>query len=158
MKADYINPFISSTLNVLQTMCQTSPKPGSPTLKEGISTWGEVTGIIGIAGDKLTGNLMLSFDAPSICEIVSKMLMEDFAEVNDEVVDAVGELTNMVMGGAKRIFNEDGHVFDMATPIMLVGKDIDIKQLGKDPVILVPFDTEKGRFVIEATLTERPQE
>jgi len=35
-------------------------------------------------------------------------------EVNDEITDLVGEITNMGTGGAKRIFSENSIDFDMA--------------------------------------------
>ena len=155
MNVEFINPFINSALNVLKTMAKTTPNVGKPAVKPGNRTWGVVTGIIGLAGETVSGNMVLSFDAPSILRIVSNMLGEEFKEVNNDVVDAVGELTNMISGGAKGELSEKGHKFDMATPIMVTGKDLEIKQLSDIPVITVPFTTDAGKFVIEANLAAR---
>lgn len=155
MKADYINPFINSTINVLKTMAFTDPQPGKPGVKTNKLTWGSVTGIIGMAGEGVAGNMVLSFDQPSILGIVTKMLGEEFKEVNKDVVDAVGELTNMISGGAKNELYEYGFRFHMATPIMIVGKDMELTQLTKAPTITIPFKTPEGEFVVEANLGTR---
>ena len=152
LDAELINPFINSTINVIKTMAALELTVDKPTLKKGKSTWGEVTGLIGLAGYQGTGNMILSFDKPSILKIVNGMLGEQFSDVNDQIVDAVGELTNMISGGAKRSLNDLGFFFEMAAPVTIVGQNVEIKQLTKDPVITVPFNVESGSFVLEAAL------
>lgn len=155
MDAALINPFINSTLNVIKTMAFTDVKPGAPYIKTGNKTYGVVTGIIGLASEKYSGNMILSFDEGAILGIVSGMLGETFTEVNQDVVDAVGELTNMISGGAKAVLSQEGYVFNMATPAMIVGKDIEISQLTSSPIVAVPFTTSSGSFVVEAGLVKR---
>lgn len=155
MNVDYINPFLVATTNVIETMASIKVSAGAPGLKPDNKTWGAVTGIVGMAGDKLQGNMVLSFDENSIVEIVNNMLGETFTEVNKDVVDAVGELTNMICGGAKRLLSEKGFNFDMAVPVMVSGKNVEVSQLNKGPILSVPFSTSSGKFVVEANLTER---
>ena len=155
MNAEYISPFINAATNVIQTMASLSPATGKPFLKKDNLTWGVVTGIIGMAGDGLAGNMVLSFDKSSILAIVSKMLFEEFKEVNNDVVDAVGELTNMITGGAKKEFSEKGFKFEMAVPVVIVGDRIQITQLTKSPTVVIPFEMPEGRFVVEANLAAK---
>lgn len=155
MRAELINPFLSSTVNVIGTMCQTSPTAGKPCMKEGTCTWGAVTGIIGMAGETLTGNMMISFDEAAILVLVNRMLSETFTEINSDIVDAVGEMTNMICGGTKQQLSELGYQFKMATPIMITGIGVTITQLSKSPIIQVPFSIPEGKFVVEANLSER---
>lgn len=155
MDATLINPFIQSTISVLKTMTQTNPTPGTPFIKKDSKTWGVVTGVIGMAGDRMSGNLLISFNQPCILDIVSKMLMEEFKEITPDVTDAVGEITNMITGGTKNLLSELGFSFDMATPMIITGKDIELKQQTKTPVVVVPFTTSAGEFVIEANLSPR---
>ncbi len=152
MKAEYINPFVDSTLNVLSTMAFTDSSPGAPSLKKDNLTKGAVTGLIGMAGSEINGNMILSFEKATILSIVSKMVMEEFSEINDDVTDAVGELTNMISGGAKKLLSEHGLSFDMATPIMIVGQNVELKQLSDHPVISIDFTTDSGKFWVEANL------
>ena len=60
-----------------------------------------VSGIIGMTGSA-RGSLALSFSANSILKIVSNMLGENYKEINGEVRDAVGEITNMISGVARK--------------------------------------------------------
>lgn len=155
MDANIINPFVASTVNVIKTMAFTEPVSGAPRVKMDRLTWGDVTGIIGLAGEGMAGNMVLSFSAPSILGIVSKMLGEQFTELNKDVVDAVGELTNMISGGAKAELYEYGYRFHMATPMIIVGKNVELSQLSKVPIIQIPFTTPEGEFVCEANLANR---
>lgn len=155
MKAEFINPFVESTLNVLNTMAQTHAEAGSPNLKQDKATWGVVSGVIGMAGHNVCGNMIISFDEPCILSIVSKMLMEEFKEITPDVVDAVGEITNMITGGTKKLLNDQGFSFEMAIPITIRGKGIELSQLSSAPVISIPFKTDAGTFVVEANLSPR---
>ncbi len=156
MKAEFINPFLQATKNVLETMAQTPVNPQKPQLKEGTTSYGEVTGIIGMTSDSITGSMIVSFTEKCILKIVANMLMEDpKAKIDDEVVDAVGELTNMICGGAKAQLAKLDHQFDLATPTMVVGTGVDIKYYSDAPTIVIPFDTADGPFVVEANLGDK---
>jgi chemotaxis protein CheX len=155
MDASLINPFIKATLNVISTMSNINPKAGKPTVKTSSDAWGIVTGVIGMAGQDVMGNLVISFDEASILEIVSAMLMENFQDINQDVVDAVGEITNMICGGAKKDLSELGLHIEMATPVMMIGKGLELAQFSKAPVISLQFLTQKGAFVVESNLSRR---
>lgn len=156
MKAEFINPFLSATKNVLETMCQTKVQAQKPTLKGDKLSYGEVTGIIGMASETVTGCMVVSFSEACILQVVANMLYEPpKAKLDDEVVDAVGELTNMICGGAKAQLAKLNHKFDLATPTMVVGKGVEISYHTDSPTIVIPFTTDFGTFVIEANLTDK---
>ncbi len=153
MDVSYINPFLSAAKNVLETMAQTKVRPQKPRIKEEKTTYGEVTGIIGMVSEEVSGSMVVSFSASCILQIVANMLMESKKEkIDDDVVDAVGELTNMICGGAKAELSKKGLKFNLAQPTMVIGKGIEIKAYTNNPTIVIPFDTDSGNFVIEANL------
>ncbi len=156
MKVEFINPFLSATKNVLETMCQTAVKAHKPSLKEDTYSYGAITGIIGMASDSISGCMVLSFSESCILRVVANMLYEEPKEkIDDEVVDAVGELTNMICGGAKAQLAKLNHKFDLATPTMVTGQGIEIAYRTEAPTIVIPFSTEYGDFVVEANLAEK---
>lgn len=156
MKAEFINPFLHATKNVLETMAQTPVNAQKPKLKDGTTTYGEVTGIIGMASETVSGTMVVSFTEKCILKIVGNMLMEDpKATIDDEIVDAVGELTNMICGGAKAELAKLNHKFDLATPTMVVGRGVEITHYSSEPTLVIPFVTDAGDFVIEANLSEK---
>jgi chemotaxis protein CheX len=61
----------------------------------------------------------------------------------------VGEITNMVTGGAKRILAESGFDFDMATPVVVSGKGHTIRHKCEGSIIIMPFASQWGNAFIE---------
>ncbi|MFZ5775877.1 MAG: chemotaxis protein CheX [Thermodesulfobacteriota bacterium] len=156
MKVEYLNPFVHATKNVLETMAQTKLNGQKPYLKDGATTFGDVTGIIGMASDKIEGSMMISFPQGCILQIVSRMLMEPPKEkIDNDIVDAVGELTNMICGGAKAEFGKMGLSFNLATPTMVTGKGVEIHYRTDVPILVIPFETDCGTFVLEANLSDK---
>ncbi|MFH7321385.1 chemotaxis protein CheX [Desulfurivibrio sp. D14AmB] len=156
IKAELINPFLNAAKNVIETMAQTKVKAGKPHLKDDKLAFGEVTGVIGMSSETISGTMIVSFSGPAILKIVANMLMEPLRpKIDDEVVDAVGEITNMICGGAKAELAKINHKFDLATPTMVVGKGVEISYYSSTPTIVIPFATEDGGFVVEANLTTR---
>jgi chemotaxis protein CheX len=154
MKVEFVNPFLESIMNVLSTMAMLKTKPGKPELKKSKVANGDVTGIIGMAGEQAKGTLAITFSEGAILEITRRMLGEDVTALDDTVTDMVGEITNMVTGGAKKILSEQGYKFDLAIPSVVSGKDHVIKHKAKGPVVNVPFSSEAGEFFIEICFEE----
>jgi chemotaxis protein CheX len=148
MDAKMINPFIKATLNVLQTMAFTEAKAGRPFLKKDNAAHGDVSGIIGITGES-NGTVSITFNEGSILAIVSKMFGEEMKELNAEVADAVGELTNMISGQARRELETIGHLFHAAIPSVVTGKNHELIHMTQGPKIAIPFSTAGGDFTIE---------
>ncbi|MDF1615624.1 chemotaxis protein CheX [Desulfurivibrio dismutans] len=156
MKAELINPFLKATKNVIETMAQTKVKAGAPHVKKNRSAYGEVTGVIGMSSETISGSMIVSFTGQAILQIVANMLMEPpKSKIDDEVVDAVGEITNMICGGAKAELAKINHKFDLATPTMVVGKGVEISNYSSDPTVVIPFETADGSFVVEANLSPK---
>jgi chemotaxis protein CheX len=156
MNVDFINPFLDAAKNVLETMAQVSVKPKTPYIKKQPLSYGEVTGIIGVASKTIKGVMVLSFSDSCILRIVANMLIEPLKEkIDDEIIDAVGELTNMICGGAKASLSKLDHHFELTIPTMVVGTGVEIKHYTKAPIIVIPFETEFGPFVVEANLEKK---
>ena len=151
MDVKLVNPFISATVNVLETMASIKCKALKPYLKKNDVAEGDVTGIVGITGDT-NGTISVTFEEKVILQIVSKMLMEEINELNTEVHDAVGELTNMISGQARKKLSEIDKVFKAATPSVISGKKHKIVHYNEGPMIAIPFTTDYGSFTIEVCL------
>ncbi|WP_420264055.1 chemotaxis protein CheX [Candidatus Magnetominusculus dajiuhuensis] len=149
MNLEFIDPFIKSTLNVLQIMAQTDATPGQPVVKSDHKANGDVTGIIGMIGEQAKVSLSITFTAPAILSITSNMLGETIEVLDETAFDAVGEITNMITGGSKKLLAEKGYKFDLSSPSVIAGKDhIIIHQL-KAPIVIIPFSTDAGDFFLE---------
>jgi chemotaxis protein CheX len=151
MDVKTINPFINATLNVLETMAFVKSEAGKPYIKKDSVAKGDVSGVVGITGET-RGTVSVTFDEPCILSIVSSMFGEEMKEINDEVADAVGELTNMISGQARKELSEIGIIFQGAIPSVITGKKHKLESMAKGPKFAIPFQTDFGNFMIEVCL------
>ena len=149
MNADFVNPFISGLLNVLETMAQTTLTPGKPQRKQSDIARGDVSGLIGMVGPEVRGSLSITFDEGLALTIMERMVGERPDKVDAEVGDMVGEITNMICGNAKRNLGEKGYEFGMATPIVVSGKQHSISHQVDGPKIILPFMCDDGQAHLE---------
>ena len=148
MDVKHINPFIKATLNVLTTMASTEANAGKPYLKKDHVAKGDLSGLIGLTGD-VKGTISVSFAEKCILSIVSKMFGEEKKEVDEEIQDAVGEISNMISGQARQELEELGLTLKAAIPSVVMGKDHTIMHITAHPVMAIPFATDNGDFTIE---------
>lgn len=151
MDVKFINPFLNGTQEVLKKMAFMDAVPGKPYLKKEETASGDVSGIIGITGDA-TGSLALSFSEKCICKIVSNMLGEEHLEVTKEILDAVGELTNMVSGASRTQLEKMGMAVYAAIPTVVHGQGHTITHILKSPSLVIPFSTAAGPFFIDVCI------
>ena len=149
MNADFVNPFIKALLNVLETMAQTTLKPGRPQRKSNDIAKGDVSGLIGMIGPKTKGSLSITFDENLALTIMERMVGEKPDKLDAEVSDMVGEITNMIAGSAKRDLADEGYDFGMATPIVVSGHDHSISHQVDGPKIILPFMCIDGNAYLE---------
>jgi len=151
MRAEYINPFITSLNNAFSTMLNCPVSRGPLRLRSGNGALHEVSGIIGLSG-RAVGTVVLSLSREVALQAASTMLMMEATEINDDVVDAVGELTNMVASGAKAQLEQ----FDLSIslPNVITGSHHEIRFPSNVSPICVPFTTPWGPMAMEVGLTE----
>ncbi len=77
-----------------------------------------VISMIGIAG-AVSGNVCIHISNSLSCELASKFLMTDFQEVDADVLDAVAELTNMIVGGLKTNLEEKFGSMGLSLPTVI---------------------------------------
>ena len=151
MDVRYINPFLEGVVEVVATMAFMKPVPGKPYVKKGDDAKGDVTGIIGLTGD-IKGSLALSFGESSICSIVSSMLGETYTTLNKEIEDAVGEITNMVSGVARRKLETQGLIVHASIPTVICGRGHSFSHVLGGSSLIIPFITESGDFVVDVCI------
>ena len=149
MDAALVNPFIEGTLHILDTTAFVKVKPEPPFLKKDRKSLGDISGYLEISGD-LIGSAVVSFSEESILGIVSAMFGEDMTEINDEIKDAVGEISNMVAGHVTT------KIAELSKKVKVKFKEIKMGQgtliphsEGAKYILALPFRTTKGKVVIE---------
>lgn len=149
MDQSYIIPFIKSVQNVFETMLQLPVQVGKPTLKGPSEPSYDVSGIIGMSGD-VEGSVVLSFPTATAERVVSLFTGTDLAHTHDDFADAVGELVNMVSGGAKAQFA--GKSVTISCPSVVIGQNHQVFNRKDVVAISIPCQSDVGDFNVEVSL------
>lgn len=124
--AQLLNPFLTAALECFQVMGGLAPERKRLFLKTSPIMHGDIAGVIGMTNG-ITGSCVVSFPEPLARKLVASMMMEDPDKITREMIlDGVGEVANMVGGGAKRKLAGSGWRFDISTPTVLYGKPIQL--------------------------------
>jgi len=140
---EHVNPFLKATIETYSSMMGTVVKPGKPVLRQGRGIQYDISGIIGITGD-VKGAVALSYPEAAILKTVSAFLQEEMTEMNDDVMDATGELANIIAGYAKR-FLQDFKI-SISLPTVIRGHGLVIKEPPDVFSFVVPFECDLGNF------------
>ena len=151
MDAALVNPFVEGTLHILDTTAFVKVKPDVPFLKTDSKMLGDIAGLMEISGD-LTGSAAITFSEKSILGIVSAMFGEDMTKIDDEITDAVGEISNMVAGHVTTKIAEMDKKAKVKFKEVKTGRDVLIDHIqGAQHVLALPFSTTMGKMVIEVS-------
>jgi len=154
VKAEYVNPFIASTINVFETMTGLCPVKGDLYIKSDQNLHYDVSAVIGIVGD-VVGYVSVSLPEEIAKKIASIFLMEEKTEIDVEVGDAIGELINMIAGSTKKLFTDKGKKFNISVPNVITGKGHTIQRPTHIICVGVKFTLDDQSFVIEIALKEK---
>ena len=149
MDVKYINPFVVATKTVFKTMLDIDMGLDKPVLKNDNTTSGDITGIMGLAGDA-EGSICMSFKQKGALYVYSKLMAEDRDALAPEVVDAIGELTNIISGQARKELQTAGITLKSSIPTVVVGEGVQLHFVSKLPMISLPFSfsTDQGEEIM----------
>lgn len=148
MSIDVAKSFIKATTEVLSTMAMITPVAGKPYVKNNSTANGDVTGVIGLIGDK-TGTISVTFTQKCALAMVKNMLGDDIHDVVGDTKDAVGEITNMISGKTRQLLAQNGLNIQAAIPSVIMGKNHSVHHITSEPIMAIPFSTDYGEFTVE---------
>ena len=154
VRVEFINPFVSAVSKTFETMVNLKVTRSAPVLKENQRTLYSVSGIIGLSGG-IVGTVILTMPESLALKVASVMLMDDLKTMSPDVMDAVGELTNMVAGNAKSQLEE--YKLSLSLPNVIYGADMEVHFPECCQPITIPFDTEIGPFAIDVGFSDRKE-
>ena len=115
------------------------------------SSFDGIITFIGMAGPWAgTGSFCCSVSLA--CKLAGSLLMSEFRNIDDEVLDAMAELTNMIMGNVKTELEEVLGPMGLSIPTVIYGRNFMSRAVGSQEWIVVSFDCEGERFDIQICL------
>jgi chemotaxis protein CheX len=101
---------------------------------------------IGIAGP-VSGSGSICLSKSFACKTASRFLMSEYSEVNDEVLDAIAELANMIIGGVKTALEDELGPMGLSIPTVIFGD----RYVARSPSV-------SERMVLSFHCEENPEE
>jgi chemotaxis protein CheX len=86
------------------------------------------------------------------------MLMQEFTAVDQDVLDAVGEITNMILGNVKTTFEETLGPMGLSIPTVIYGRNFTTRSVGRSEWSVVPFELDGDSIEIQISLAQRNQQ
>jgi len=151
MQVEFLNPFLNATTSVFRTMLACELSRGQPALKRNHSPEHEVSGLIGLTG-KCQGMVVVGLGRETAIKATEILLNERPDGLDRQVIDAVGELANMIAGAAKAQLEQ----FDLRVglPSVICGKHHSINFPSNSTPILLPFESPIGSVCIEVGIAD----
>ncbi|MHB1793567.1 MAG: chemotaxis protein CheX [Acidobacteriaceae bacterium] len=146
-----------ATEQVFATMLNLEIEAGPPVFDHDFpGHFDGVMSFVGMAGAWLgTGSLFCS--AACARRIASSFLMVEFPSVDAEVLDAMGELANIIIGNVKKTVEQSVGPMALSTPTSIVGRELTAHSLGRYKWTVVSFQCGDERLDVMVHLVPRSQ-
>jgi chemotaxis protein CheX len=99
-------------------------------------TFHGIVALVGVAGS-WTGTGHISCSAHFAQRLAGALLMTEYDSVNEEVLDAVAEVANMIIGNVKTIFEEKLGPLGLTVPTVIFGRNYRTRSAGVKDWVLV---------------------
>jgi chemotaxis protein CheX len=153
MDVKLLNPFIQAVMEVLKAEVKAVVSRGELSLQTSALTSDDITVLINLIGD-VYGVVMYGMPTATGLSLVSKIMEQEFIELNSLAQSGVAELGNVISGQATIRFSEAGFKSNISSPMVLTGKGTTISTLDF-PRIVVPLITQYGQFTVHLALREK---
>ncbi len=132
----------SAAQEVFSTMLQLPLDAGTAHEQpEGGDSFDGVVALVGIAGS-WSGTGRIACSRQFACRLAGALLMQPYESVDEEVLDAVAEVANMIVGNIKTIFEEKLGPLGLSIPTVIFGRNYRTHSAGIPNWTIVPFHTE----------------
>jgi chemotaxis protein CheX len=154
--ADLSDAIKAATHAVFSTMLGAELKPGDVYVeKQEAAPASGVVSLIGLAGPWV-GTGSLSCSADFACRIASHMLMTEYPAISEDVLDAVAEITNMIIGNVKTTLENGLGSMLLSTPTVIYGSNFQTRSARNQEWTVVPFDWDTDRMCVQVCIAPNP--
>jgi chemotaxis protein CheX len=143
-----IDMLVDSTRDVFEKMILRQLSFGVPIEGDALRPRSNVVATVSFAGSE-SGVVVFYSTIAAANEIASALLGMEPAEVNGEMPDAIGEVTNMIAGAFRTRMTEAGHPWVISIPTVTVGSDFYTKYVSDVRRILCPFQMGEQEVFVE---------
>lgn len=115
-----------------------------------------VIALLGFAGEWV-GSGILYCEAHFGCSMASKLLMAEYTSVDEDVLDAIAEVSNMIVGNVKTVLEQRLGTMGLSTPTVIFGRNFEARSVGSREWVTVPFVSGDDRFGVQISIAPNPR-
>ena len=142
----------AATEEVFRTMLNMDVEAGESYTEHGASeSYDGLVALVGIAG-AWTGTGSVYCNSELAMRITSTMFMTEETSVNLEVLDAMSELANMIVGNVKSMLETELGPLGLSIPTVIYGRNYRALSGGNRERLVVPFRCEEQRLDVKICL------
>jgi len=153
MKVEYINPFVSATFRVIESVLGICPTKGELAMRPTVFTTQQCNVLMGVTG-QVEGQVIYGMSLITADKIASMMLGQPVRTFDQLAASAIGELGNMITGNASSLLSIQGYQCDITPPSIVRGSNVKITTLAI-PSLVVPIRLPIGEIELTVCLKER---
>jgi len=145
-------PFQAAITEIFSTMAMINVNLVQTYLSDGKFHFGNITAIMALAGNE-KGIVLVSLHESFARSLVSNMMgvTPDMLE-EEELHDGIGELINMIAGGAKARLGDTEEHFLLSAPSVITGTRHRIIQSKDMPCVTMVYEAEEQYFAVKICL------
>jgi chemotaxis protein CheX len=153
-QADLVAAMKAATVEVFSTMLGMEAIAGEILTEHTVSASNVsgVVSIVGIAG-VWAGTGGVACSGALACRLSSQFLMTEYESVNDDVLDAVGEITNMIIGNVKTALEERLGPMGLSTPTVIFGRNFQTRSARTHEWTMIPFECGSDRIFVQMCIS-----
>lgn len=141
-----------ATQDVFSTMLGIEATVGEPYVDEAPPSPAEgVLALIGLAGT-WAGSGTVGCSAALARHISGRLLMQEFHHVDEEVLDAMGEVCNMIVGNVKTMLEDQLGPMGLSIPTVIYGRNFTTRSVARSQWSVVPFTCHGERLEVHLCL------
>jgi chemotaxis protein CheX len=141
-----------ATDDVFSTMLNLSVTAGEVFFEkeEAVPSSGVVS-LVGLAGSWV-GSGSMACSAGCAAKIASALLGTPYTAIDEDVLDAVAEVTNMIIGNVKTALESRLGAMGLSTPTVIYGRNFQTRSSGNQKWTVVPFELGEDRMCVQVCI------
>ncbi|MCX6537765.1 MAG: chemotaxis protein CheX [Acidobacteria bacterium] len=143
-----VDLLIESAREVFEMMVMRHLELGTPIEGDAPRPKSNVVGTVSFAGSE-SGLVAFYSTMDAAKQIAGSLLGMPAAEVNGEMPDAIGEITNMIAGALRTKMTDAGHPWAISIPTVTIGSDFYTRYVSDVSRVLCPFKMEDEEICVE---------
>jgi len=147
-----IDAILGATSGVFSTMLGLEVQPGPvrnvqtcPSVQDGVMSFAGISG-------PWVGTGIVTCSVSVACQLSAALLMSEMPTMNEEVLDCVGEITNMIIGNFKTDAERVLGPLTLSVPTVIYGRNFISRSLGGNDWLVMAFHFGEEMFEVHVCL------